>query len=109
MATLLDPLGRPIEADTKGEEAVTVRCKTHGTHNLKIPKDFPPEMVLGCPYCLRTMTSGKSHCGEGFVDERGVAYVVDVHGNIRHLDRLTDAQKRRIIGRRDLIRRGAIR
>lgn len=87
-------------------DVCSVRCPTHGTLQLIAGIHFPAGEAAptDCPFC-RLMMSGKRMCGEGYIDHSGVAYVVDIHGNLRKLSKLTDQQAERIKGRRKLLRK----
>lgn len=87
------------------ERIVNVSCKLHGDVPIVLALDSNvPPRALSCPYCLRTMRGGKQMCGEGYLDTRGVAYVVDVGGNLRKMDDLRPDQVEKILGRRKLLR-----
>lgn len=88
------------------ENVCSVRCPTHGLIHLISGIHFPSGEAApsDCPFC-RLMRSGKKMCGEGYIDHSGVAYVVDVHGNLRKLSKLKPHQTERIKGRRNLLRK----
>lgn len=89
-------------------DIVLLKCRVHGTLRLISGIHFPssgpaPE---SCPYC-RTMHSGKPRCGEGYLvrnqdGEIKEGYIVDEHGALRKVSRLSEEKKRRILGRRKL-------
>lgn len=88
-------------------DVVRVKCKVHGETQLIAGIHFSikeprPE---GCPFCLRKMLTGRNLCGEGYIDEKGVAYIVDIQGNLRKLQNLSLEQKERIKERRELLRK----
>ena len=88
-------------------DVVQIKCKTHGETQLiagihfSINEPAPEE----CPFCLRTMLTGKNLCGEGYIDERGVAYIVDIQGNLRKLQGLSPQQQERIKEKRKFLRK----
>ena len=93
-----------LKKTTPGD-LLKVKCKTHGPDWFIAGIDFPAGEPLPdpkkwkCPRC-RVVETGKRQVGEGFIDSRGVAYVVGVDGNLRHVDKLKDHQANRIRARR---------
>lgn len=97
---------KPSAPWTNGEIA-KIKCKTHGKHAFVAGVDFPTDLVkpLPCPYCQRTMAAGrKSMVGEGYIDDRGVAYIVDERGTLRKLQNVSETRAERIRLRRDHFR-----
>jgi hypothetical protein len=90
---------------TKKGDVVSVRCKVHGNRRLIVGVDIPLETEAGitnesgtppdCPYCQQVAT-GPLMCGTGWIDQRGVQFIVDEQGRIRHFEKLTEVQAERI-------------
>ncbi len=76
---------------------VSVRCKTHGNRKLIAGTDFSVESEIppSCPFCRVTLT-GPLMCGTSWSDLKGVRYVVDEQGRIRHFSKLSEAEAERI-------------
>lgn len=88
-------------------DVVKVNCKTHGKQayiaGVHVPLDI--QEPVACPYCLRPMIAGKRYLvGEGYIDTRGVAYIVDEHGSLRKLQGISEKRAKVIQGRRKMFR-----
>lgn len=84
-------------------DLLKVKCKVHGRQTLIAGVDFPagtPFSEIECSHC-RTVESGEKKVGTGFIDSRGVPYIVDIHGNLRHAEKLKDHQSQRIMKRKE--------
>jgi len=91
-------------------EVVMLKCRVHGVLRLISGIHFPEDVAPPdeCPYC-RTMRSGKARCGEGYLDRDSngsvkEGYIVDEKGSLRKVSKLSEEKKRRILGRRKLMR-----
>lgn len=82
---------------SKKGDVVSVRCKVHGNQRLVKGADIPLESETrpSCPYCQQVAT-GPLMCGTGWIDQRGVQYIVDEQGRIRHFEKLSEVQAERI-------------
>jgi hypothetical protein len=96
----------PNSKTTPGDIQI-VKCKTHGAVAFIAGIHFSVDEVppSECPHC-RHVETGKWQVGQGFIDSKGVAYIVDIFGNIRQWDKLTEVQKERIQGRKELLKKG---
>ncbi len=89
-------------------DIVKVNCKTHGKQafiaGVHVPLDI--QEPVPCPYCLRPMIAGKKYLvGEGYIDTKGVAYIVDERGSLRKLQSVSEKRAQVIQGRRKMFRK----